>query len=43
MPYRDVIRSNELANRPKDDATLPNLYALRDELDGPVPPRDPKD
>ena len=28
----DVIRSKELANRPKDHATLPVLYALRDEI-----------
>jgi hypothetical protein len=28
----DVIRSKELANRPKDHATLPILYALRDEI-----------
>jgi hypothetical protein len=29
----DVIRSKELANRPKDHATLPVLYALRDEIE----------
>jgi hypothetical protein len=28
----DVIRSKEVANRPKDHATLPVLYALRDEI-----------
>lgn len=28
----DVIRSKEAANRPKDHATLPVLYALREEL-----------
>ena len=28
----DVIRSKEAADRPKDHATLPVLYALRDEL-----------
>ena len=28
----DIIRSKEAANRPKDHATLPVLYALRDEL-----------
>ena len=30
----DVIRSKEIANRPKDHATLPILYALRDEIAG---------
>lgn len=29
----DVIRSKELADRPKDHATLPLLYALRDEIE----------
>lgn len=29
---RDVIRSKEAANRPKDHATLPILYALQDEI-----------
>lgn len=29
----DVIRSKEMANRPKDHATLPILYALRDEIE----------
>lgn len=29
----DVIRSKEAANRPKDHATLPVLYALREELE----------
>jgi len=28
----DVIRSKETANRPKDHATLPILYGLRDEI-----------
>lgn len=28
----DIIRSKEAANRPKDHATLPILYALREEL-----------
>jgi hypothetical protein len=28
----DVIRSKEAANRPKDRATLPILYALQDEI-----------
>jgi hypothetical protein len=28
----DVIRSKEAANRPKDLAALPQLYALRDEI-----------
>lgn len=28
----DIIRSKEAANRPKDRATLPILYALEDEL-----------
>ena len=28
----DVIRSKEAADRPKDHATLPVLYALRDEI-----------
>jgi hypothetical protein len=28
----DVIRSKEVANRPKDHATLPMLYALQDEI-----------
>ena len=28
----DIIRSKELANRPKDRATLPILYALQDEI-----------
>ena len=28
----DVIRSKEIADRPKDRATLPILYALRDEI-----------
>lgn len=28
----DVIRSKEAANRPKDHATLPILYALQDEI-----------
>jgi hypothetical protein len=28
----DVIRSKETANRPKDRATLPILYALQDEI-----------
>lgn len=36
----DVIRSKEAANRPKDHATLPILYALREELDRPVGPAD---
>jgi hypothetical protein len=30
----DVIKSKETANRPKDHATLPILYALRDEIEG---------
>ena len=30
----DIIRSKELADRPKDHATLPLLYALRDEIKG---------
>jgi hypothetical protein len=29
----DVIRSKKLADRPKDHATLPILYALRDEIE----------
>ena len=29
---RDVIASKEAANRPKDHATLPYLYALEDEI-----------
>jgi hypothetical protein len=29
----DVIRSKQLADRPKDHATLPVLYALRDEVE----------
>jgi hypothetical protein len=29
----DVIRSKEAADRPKDRATLPVLYALRDEIE----------
>jgi hypothetical protein len=29
---RDVIRSTETANRAKDRATLPHLYALEDEI-----------
>jgi len=29
----DVIRSKETANRPKDHATLPILYALQDEIE----------
>jgi hypothetical protein len=29
----DVIRSKEAANRPKDHATLPILYALQDEIE----------
>ena len=29
---RDVIRSKEAANRPKDQAMLPHLYALEDEI-----------
>ena len=28
----DIIRSKEAANRPKDRATLPILYALQDEI-----------
>jgi len=28
----DIIRSKETANRPKDHATLPILYALQDEI-----------
>ena len=28
----DVIRSKEIANRDKDRATLPVLYALQDEI-----------
>ena len=28
----DVIRSKEAADRPKDHAALPHLYALRDEI-----------
>ncbi|HEX7520964.1 MAG TPA: hypothetical protein VF441_02775, partial [Acidimicrobiia bacterium] len=28
----DIIRSKETANRAKDHATLPLLYALQDEL-----------
>jgi hypothetical protein len=28
----DIIRSKEVANRPKDRATLPILYALEDEI-----------
>jgi hypothetical protein len=28
----DIIRSKEIANRPKDRATLPILYALEDEI-----------
>jgi hypothetical protein len=28
----DVIRSKEAANRPKDQAALPHLYALEDEI-----------
>ena len=28
----DIIRSKEIANRPKDRATLPILYALQDEI-----------
>jgi hypothetical protein len=28
----DIIRSKEAANRPKDRATLPVLYALQDEI-----------
>jgi hypothetical protein len=28
----DVIRSKEVADRPKDHATLPVLYGLRDEI-----------
>lgn len=28
----DIIRSKETTNRPKDHATLPILYALRDEI-----------
>lgn len=31
----DVIASKEAADRPKDRAHLPSLYALRDELDRP--------
>ena len=31
----DVIGSKEAANRPKDRATLPILYALREEVDHP--------
>jgi hypothetical protein len=27
-----VIRSKEAANRPKDHAMLPHLYALEDEI-----------
>jgi hypothetical protein len=30
----DIIRSKEIANRPKDRATLPILYALQDEIAG---------
>lgn len=30
----DVIRSKEAANRPRDRAALPILYALREELEG---------
>lgn len=29
----DIIRSKETANRPKDHATLPLLYALRDQIE----------
>jgi hypothetical protein len=29
---RDVIRSKETANRPKDQGALPTLYALEDEI-----------
>jgi len=29
----DIIRSKEAADRPKDHATLPILYALRDEIE----------
>jgi hypothetical protein len=28
----DIIRSKEAANRPKDRATLPILYALEEEI-----------
>jgi hypothetical protein len=28
----DIIRSKEAADRPKDRATLPVLYALQDEI-----------
>ena len=28
----DIIRSKEVANREKDRAALPQLYALRDEI-----------
>jgi hypothetical protein len=28
----DIIRSKEVADRPKDRATLPILYALQDEI-----------
>lgn len=37
----DVIRSKEAADRPKDRAMLPTLYALRDELAVGPPPADP--
>lgn len=37
----DVIRSKEAADRPKDRATLPILYALRDELAVRPPREDP--
>lgn len=30
----DIIRSKETANRPKDQRTLPILYALQDEIEG---------
>ena len=32
---RDVIRSKETANRLKDQAALPHLYALEDEIATP--------
>jgi len=31
-PLHDVIASKEAANRTKDHAMLPHLYALEDEL-----------
>ena len=32
LELNDVIRSKETANRAKDRAALPHLYALEDEL-----------